>query len=290
MEDKIVREDVTLWFEHLANSGPLCLLVGGAGAISTFWPDEFCRRIHRAGYQVVRYDQRDTGNSSFVDFENKPYGLMDLVDDAMAIVDHVGAPAVHLVGHSMGGFVAQQAAICRPERVLSLTSISSHTAGPDLPPPPARTWEVMMANQPTGLFDNDLPGYLEVWRYLNGDISFDEAAAVNYTRELYRRNPATLPADNHVALQVNMRNRAEELEGLSTPALVVHGGADPLVPVVGGQRTADALVNARFLVLPEAGHMFFNELVWDELALQLINLFERAAWHDDDPATAATTG
>ncbi len=117
---------------------------------------------------------------------------LDLLDDALTILDHVGVQSAHWVGHSMGGFVAQLAAIHHSERVLSLTSVSSHAAHPDLPSPSEETWKAMLANQPRGDIRRDLPGFMTVWRYLNGRVPFDEGVAEAYTRELYRRNPKLL--------------------------------------------------------------------------------------------------
>ena len=270
MGQYIDNKNITLWIERRPAPGPTCLLVGGAGAIAAFWPDSFCDALHRAGFQVIRYDHRDTGLSTFVDFDRDPYGLMDLLDDALTILDHVGVQSAHWVGHSMGGFVAQLAAIHHPERVLSLTSMSSHAAHPDLPSPSAETWKVMLANQPRGDIRRDLPGFMTVWRYLNGSVPFDEGAAAAYTRELYRRNPKTLPATNHVAIQADMADRTPDLERLDLPALIVHGEADPLVPMVGGTLTAEAIPNARFLSLPDVGHMFFNGKIWETLAKHII--------------------
>jgi len=75
---------VSIWTEWFPAKGPTCLLVGGVGAISAFWPDTFCEELASSGYRVIRYDHRDAGYSSFVDFETDPYGLMDLVEDAIA--------------------------------------------------------------------------------------------------------------------------------------------------------------------------------------------------------------
>lgn len=275
--DTVVRGGVTIWLERTAGAGPPCLLVGGAGAISAFWSDALCAALAAAGHPVIRYDHRDAGRSSFVDVTRAPYGLSDLVDDALALLDHAGAPAAHFVGHSMGGFIAQLAAIHHPERVLSLTSLSSHTASPDVPPPAERTWEVMLANQPCGDVERDLAGYQRVWRYLNGDVPFDSVAAEAYTRELYARNPATLPATNHVAIQAGMEDRTRQLRQLALPALVIHGERDPLVPLVAGRMTAEAIPGARLVVVPDAGHMFFNAGVWAALTAEVAAFLGRVS-------------
>lgn len=276
-EQHIEHSGLRLWVEQFGSDGPVCLLVGGAGAVSSFWPDPWCECMARAGYRVVRFDHRDAGRSSFVDFEKNPYGLTDLVADSMRVLDTIPATEAHIVGHSMGGFIAQLAAAQQPDRVLSMTSMSSHTASPDVPPPPPETWDVMLANVPTGELDADLPGFMGVWRYLNGEVDFDEAAAEAYTRDMYARNPRTLPANNHVAIQADMDDREPLLRELDVPALVIHGELDPLVPVEGGRMTARALRNGRLLTLPGAGHMFFNHGVWDRIGAALLELWNGAS-------------
>ncbi len=89
------------------------------------WPDAFCRRLADAGFFVIRYDHRDTGKSSVVDYEAAPYTLGDLAEDAIGVLDSLGVERAHVVGGSMGGMIAQEIALAHPERVLSLTSYAS---------------------------------------------------------------------------------------------------------------------------------------------------------------------
>lgn len=266
----VVRGDVRIWTEQFPADGPACLLVAGAGAISEFWPNTFCAALASSGFRVIRYDHRDAGNSTFVNFARAPYGVADLVDDAMAVLDAYGVRAAHIVGHSMGGFIAQLATMHHPSRVVSMTSVSSHTASPDVPGPPDATWEIMLANQPVGDLEQDLPGYMTVWRYLNGERRFDAEMAESYTRKLYSRNTETLPATNHVAIQADMADRAPALRKLDCPAMVIHGELDPLVPVQGGVRTAEAIRGSRLFVLPRGGHVFFDQSTWAEILHQLV--------------------
>jgi len=253
---------IQLWTDSWDGKGSAVLLIGGAGAISAFWPDQFCQDLADQGHQVICYDQRDTGFATHVDFETHPYDLNDLVNDALSVLDAFDVPRAHIVGHSMGGFIAQLLAIDHADRVRSITSISSHSGSPEVPPPAAETWDLLLANQPTGEIETDLAGYMKVWRHLNGDLPFDEALAEAYTREIYKRNPATLPADNHVAAQRDMRDRTTILASVQVPALVIHGEQDLLVPQIGGRLTAEALPSSTYLTLPGAGHMFFNRDTW----------------------------
>lgn len=275
-EHYVEHKGIRLWVETFGlPESPACLLISGAGAISSFWPDDLCHKLADEGYFVIRYDNRDAGYSSFVDFQTSPYSLDDLTDDAICVLNTLGVKQAHVAGSSMGGFVAQLLAIHHPERIMTMTSFSSHTGAPDVPTPHESTWEVLLANRPQGKFETDLAGYMKVWKFLNGHIPFDESKAESYTRELYKRNPATLPAHNHVAAQANAKDRTSGLNALRIPSMVIHGQCDPLVPLEAGLMTAKAIPGCECEVLPKAGHMFFNQHVWERIADLLSKHFAR---------------
>ena len=90
------------------------------------------------GQQVIRYDHRDTGRSTCVDFAVRPYALAHMATDAIAILDGQQLPAAHIVGVSLSGTIGQWLAVHRPERVLTLTAIMSGPLGHDTGPAWAR--------------------------------------------------------------------------------------------------------------------------------------------------------
>src|SRR5262249_43687294 len=148
------------------------LLLSGAGAPSAFWPAEVCARLADEGLFVIRYDHRDRGYSTHT---SAAYDIFTLLDDAMAVLDAFGGKAGHLIGHSMGGYLAALAAVRRESRVLSANMIS---AGPTVTPSVAaelglstvkpQTWEALLANRPMGNWSSDLPGWMRSWRLLHG--------------------------------------------------------------------------------------------------------------------------
>lgn len=180
MQILTIRDSVELACESFGSEqDALVLLIPGAGAPAQFWPESFCRHLASTGRFVVRYSHRDTGYSTH--FRN-PYPIEELLQDMLALLASLGHPVVHLVGHSMGGFLAQMAVCRRHETIASVTSIS---AGSTVTPEIANelgmsraseaTWRILMRNQPTGEFDADLSGWLESWRFLNGSREFDLA-------------------------------------------------------------------------------------------------------------------
>lgn len=170
----------------------MALLVPGAGAPLDVWADNFCQSLAEAGLYVVRYSHRDSGYSTHFD---DPYPIEDLLQDLLALVVKVSSGAVHLVGHSMGGFLAQMAMCRRPDPVRSATSISAGStvtleqqAELGMSDVPEETWEVLMQNEPTGEFEQDLPGWLASWRFLNGGRPFDEVRPYS-TRARFMKAP-----------------------------------------------------------------------------------------------------
>ena len=133
---------------------PAVLMIMGAGAQAILWPLELIEPIVKEGYHVIRFDNRDVGLSTWItDYDSNPYTLEDMADDSIGLMDALKIKQAHFIGASMGGMIAQLAAIKYPQRVLSLTSWMSTYAVND-PDIPAMTEEVqtlvakMMASPP----------------------------------------------------------------------------------------------------------------------------------------------
>src|ERR1043166_7707280 len=104
-----------------ARSQPL-LLIGGLGTQMITWDEDFCELLAARGFHVIRFDNRDAGLSTYPEAE---YSLDDMAADAAGLLDALGIPAAHIVGASMGGFIAQLVALDHRDRALTLTSIMS---------------------------------------------------------------------------------------------------------------------------------------------------------------------
>ena len=117
---------------------PTVLLIHGACASMLWWPEELCHLLADRGLHVVRFDSRDTGRSTHYPAGAPPYGLRDLADDAVGLLDALGIPVAHLVGRSMGGGTAIIAALDHPDRVATLTLVGTTNGDPTCPPCPPR--------------------------------------------------------------------------------------------------------------------------------------------------------
>lgn len=270
-------EKLKLWVETLGvTDNEACLLISGAGANSSFWPERLCRQLVEKDFFVIKYDHRDFGYSTKIDYSENPYDFMELVKDAATILDTLQVEKAHIVGHSMGGFIAQLMAIHFPNQVISIISASASTNSSKIPPPPAKTWEIFMANSPTNNFKNDLNGFMGIWEYLNGTARFDRELAIEYTRNLYERQ-AIIGAlgESHVKAQASLSDRSEMLKSVNKAALIIHGEEDYLVDKFGGIQTAECIPNAKLVLIPEMGHIPFNRKIRERFENEIIQFINQ---------------
>jgi pimeloyl-ACP methyl ester carboxylesterase len=238
---------------------PPVLLIMGQIASMLWWPDELCERLADAGRYVIRYDNRDTGRSTAYQPGNPPYTGDDLAADAVAVLDGYGVPRAHLVGMSMGGAIAQVVTLEHPERVTTLTAISTTTVAPsdrDLPGPTHEYMEQAAAAGSLDWSDTDAVAEFLVRdaRALAGTSHpFDEAAAHELVmRDLERTaRPASLV--NH-SLLGDDNGDGHRNGDLAAPLLVIHGTADPLIPYEHGVALAGAVLRADLVTIEGGGH------------------------------------
>lgn len=255
-----IENDLKLYVESYGKLGnETCLFISGAGANSSFWSENLCESLVENGFFVIKYDHRDFGYSTKIDWEKNPYNFSQLANDVLTILNSFNIEKSHVIGHSMGGFIVQLLGIKHPNRILSMTSISSSTNSPTVPMPPEKTWKIYLANKPQNNFDKDINGFLNVWKYLNGTAIFDKELAIEYTKNLYKRQDidGALGA-THVKSMESLTDRTEELKKINIPTLVIHGEEDYAVDKYGGIQTAETIENAELILIPNMGHIPFN--------------------------------
>jgi pimeloyl-ACP methyl ester carboxylesterase len=275
--ERIVPVDgIEVWAEEFgAPEHPAVLLVMGAQAQGVQWNDGIVRRLVDGGRRVIRYDHRDTGRSSVVDFAVRPYTVADMASDALAVLDAFGVERAHLVGASLGGIIAQRIAVTDPERVLSLTSLSSQPLGTDtaaavgralageppepgeLPPPSAELLAVLATTlpDPEAGPDQYLAARLPLWRVLHGSVlPFDEEEYRRTERRVYERARDLAAGFHHTLAGAAGGDDTAALASVTAPTLVLHGTEDPMFPPAHGEATAAAIPGARLVVVEGLGH------------------------------------
>jgi pimeloyl-ACP methyl ester carboxylesterase len=252
------------------DSKPL-LLIMGLGAQMVLWDERFCRRLADKGFRVIRYDNRDVGLSTkfdkqcpdptllFVDvLQGKritpPYTLDDMAQDAAGLLEVLGIPAAHVVGASMGGMIAQLLAIHHPKRVLTLTSIMSTTGDPNLPQADPDVLALLAQPVPTE-HEAAIEHALTLSRAIGSPgFKFDEERTRMLAELSYERDPDPMGPARQILAILTAANRKDALRSVAVPTLVIHGAADPLVPIAGGLDTAEAIPGAKMLVIEGMGH------------------------------------
>jgi pimeloyl-ACP methyl ester carboxylesterase len=261
------------------------VLVMGLAAQMIGWPDELCEGLASRAYFVIRFDNRDAGGSThlqkvppppLVDVvlrrRQPPYGIDDMANDVVGLLDGLGLGRVHLVGASMGGFIAQTVAIQHPDRLRSLTLIMTSTgsrlvgqahpllyrrllrrrAAADRPAAIAATVETLRLVGSQGYaFDEE---YLRELAGASWDRGYDPAG--------YRRQLAAVVAQS---------NRTPSLRHITVPTLVMHGLHDPLVAPSGGLAIAKAIPKSRFVGFSGMGHDLPRAL-WPEFVEEIAAL------------------
>ena len=254
-----------------ADAEPM-LLIMGLGAQMIHWDDDFCRQLAARGFRVIRFDNRDIGQSSKLTGGKRlspvelfklrflkipvaaPYRLHDMALDVIGLMDALGIQSAHLVGASMGGMIAQEVAISFPQRVRSLTSIMSTTGNPKIPPPTKEAAAVLMAPPPKTK-EEYFERFAQTWKVLRvGSFPQDEALDRSRAERTFARglNPAGVARQLRAILASG--SRKPRLASVKAPTLVIHGTVDPLVRPEGGKDTAASIPGAKLLMIEGMGH------------------------------------
>ncbi|MDR5881577.1 alpha/beta hydrolase [Caballeronia sp. LZ032] len=263
-----------------SRSDPVALLVMGNSAPGLVWPDRFCEELASAGLCVVRFDARDTGLSTYIDFDTSPYTLDDLAADAFALLDALAVRSAHVIGLSQGGVIGYRMALQRPERLRSLTVMMSSAdlrpkndafagvaprAG-ELPRPSADyVAQVIALNASAPVTAEErAQRFVDNFRLAAGPRSpFDEAAwlalAHAYAAQVMLRTDglsAKLANHSHHALaQKRSPNlQADELASLRVPVLLIHGSDDPIFPLEHARWAASVIPGAQLHIVDAMGH------------------------------------
>lgn len=269
------------------------LLIMGLGGQMVAWREALCEQLAGRGFRVIRYDNRDVGLSTKFDeqcpdpgrlipdvMEGKdvdlPYTLDDMAHDAAGLLEALGIPAAHIVGASMGGAIAQLVAIHHPTQTLTLTSIMSATSDPDIPGAEPEVIALLLKPVPNEREAKIQQG-LDTQRAISGPgFAFDEAGAREIFELSLDRDPDSTGGGRQMLATMSAGSRKEALRNVKAPALVIHGDADPLVPIAGGYDTAEAIPGAKMLVIEGMGHEL-PEGAWPRMIDSIVELAEKTS-------------
>jgi pimeloyl-ACP methyl ester carboxylesterase len=286
---------ISLCYETFGTpADPPLLLIMGLGMQMIGWPDEFCERLAGRGFQVVRFDNRDSGRSTrmrgrpptlgqLVRRRIRPphYTLSDMAADASGLLRELRLSPAHVVGASMGGMIAQTLAAEHPEDVRSLVSIMSNTGNRWRGQPAFGIYRYLLRQAPS-----DRDGFIEYTARIFGAIgSPGYPQDLDRVRELagrsYDRGHDPSATGRQLGAIVASGDRTAHLRRIEAPTLVIHGAKDRMVRPSGARATARAIPGARLMLVDGMGHDL-PEAAWP----QLIDAIAEHA-HSADGARAA---
>ena len=268
--------------QGLPGGEPL-LLIMGLGMQLTGWPQELVQLLVARGFRVLRMDNRDCGLSQ--GFEqagvpnlvwagmrhamhlpvHSPYRIADMADDALGVLDALGLAQAHVCGASLGGMIAQHLAARHPQRVKSLTLLMSTSGSRRLPQPSLRVQRVLMS-RPDGRNPAAVAAHLRHVLAVIGSPAFpaDPARLDGRLQAMVQRAWRPSGTARQLLAVVADGDRSALLPLIESPTQVIHGEADPLIPVAAGHDLAARIAGARLDLVPGMGH---------DLPLQLLPRF-----------------
>ena len=271
----IHANNIDIYYEENGPAdGPVILLVMGLGAQMIAWPDEFIHGLVSKGYRVIHYDNRDVGMSQRMEgakaphlvwtmFKARiglpvrvPYTLGDMAADGIGLLDALGIDKAHVVGASMGGMIVQLMAANHPERTLSMTSIMSSSGKAGLPGARPDIQRQFMVKRPPDASREEAVafGAALVSAFSFPDPARPENAHAEMTAKAFDRGYYPVGTRRQLLAIIADGSRVERLKAIKVPTLVVHGGADPLVPKEGSEDIARHIPGARLEIIDEMAH------------------------------------
>ena len=255
-------------------SDPALLLVMGLGGQLIHWPDEVVVALCEQGFRVIRYDNRDVGLSTWrqapasanLTFEvlryklglpvAAPYTLTDMADDALGLMDALQVQQFHVLGASMGGMIAQHLAAMAPQRVESLTLIMTSSGAEGLPAPNAALVQLLSRRSAPNR-EVALEQQADLLAALGSpDIKDDRQALLHQAALSYDRAFNPDGVKRQIMAILAEPSRVPLLNQLRVPTLVVHGTADPLLPVMHGVHLAAHIQGSELKLIPGMAHRF----------------------------------
>jgi pimeloyl-ACP methyl ester carboxylesterase len=282
---RVASNGIELAYETFGDpAAPPVVLVMGLGTQMIAWPDRLCEDLAAGGRYVVRYDNRDVGLSTHLDDAPTPdvkdvllrrrrpvYLMDDMSDDLIGLLDALGLDRAHLVGASMGGFIAQTAALAHPERVRSLTLMMTSTGSRRVGQAKVVLAPKLLARRGRMEREEAIESAVTTFRSIGSrGALFDEEHLRDLAGRSYDRSHDARGYVRQLGAVVAQRNRTRPLTQLAVPTLVMHGLHDPLVSVSGGLALARLIRGSKFVGFSGMGHDlppallgdFAREILW----------------------------
>jgi pimeloyl-ACP methyl ester carboxylesterase len=272
-QQRVVQvNDLTFWTESFGNpTDPAVLLIMGSAAQCILWPQQFVEQLAARGFFVIRFDNRDVGLSSTMDFQQSPYTLLDMANDAVGILDNYQLKQAHVVGASLGGVIGMLLAAHFSDRVSSLSLLMTTTdllpafdalvdkpsnGGLSQPTPEYAAWlKKYMVQMPVTL-DDKVQYFMEGAQILAGPkVKIDRDKFYQIGLQIFARMKNPISIFNHMkAMATSHVLHMQAPHKIKAPILIVHGDQDPILPADHGKALKQAFPHADYVAIHEMGH------------------------------------
>ena len=260
--------------DHGSPQGEPLLLIMGLGMQLVAWHEDFVESLVQRGFRVIRFDNRDIGLSESFDRFGapklgldalkfalglrvaSPYTLADMAADSVGVLDALGIPKAHICGASMGGMIAQQIGVRHPDRVKSLTLMMTSTGARKLPGPSLKVRSALMSRpkDPTDI-ESVIAHYVALYQLI-GSPGYPPADGYVRSRLQMSVRRSYRPAGTArqmVAIAAD-GDRSPLVAQIRVPTQIIHGKADPLVPVAAGRDLAAKIPGSELDLIDGMGH------------------------------------
>jgi len=283
---RIAANNIELAYETFGDaSAPPVVLIMGLATQMIAWPDELCEGLARCGLFVIRFDNRDVGESSHlrnlppprlaeivVRRRPPPYSISDMADDVVGLVDGLGLSEVHLVGVSMGGFIAQTVALEHADRIRTLTLMMTSTGSRRVGQAKPKIYARLLRSRVLTDRSVAISATVETFRLIGSrGFAFDEEYLRDLAGQCWDRGYDPAGERRQLAAIGSQPNRTRELHRIGVPTLIMHGLHDPFVAPSGGLAIAKAIPNSRFVGFSGMGHDLPRAL-WPEFVKEIAAL------------------
>jgi 3-oxoadipate enol-lactonase len=244
--------EIELSYERRGSGPPLLAIMGMSGTLLT-WGEPFLASLCES-FEVIAYDHRGVGASSRMEV---PFTIAQLAEDAAGLLDALELDTAHVLGISMGGMVAQELALARPERIRTLALGCTYCGGDSssLAPPAVarRLFEAIGSRDRQRILRT-------TWEICVSPRHVDDAELYEAYLAVTLKRPVAQAVILAQMQAIAAHDTNARLPGLALPTLAVHGTADELIPVENAHVIAGLLPDAQLEILDGAGHLFF----WEE--------------------------
>ena len=266
-----ISSTIELEYETFGDSkNPALVLMEGHGAQMVKWDTEYCEMFAAKNLYVIRFDNRDCGLSTKFDGAQVdlngvitaalmeepvppvPYTLSDMAADVVGLLDFLRIDRAHIFGVSLGGMIAQVMTIEHPTRVRSLISVMSMSGEPEYGQAMPEAINALLSETPSdraGFIEHSVIYQIYHSKKYRSDANSKRAAARDFDRCFYPQG-----SPRQLAAIYATGRRTEQLRAVKTPTLVIHGKDDTLITPSGGERTAELIPNAKFVLVDDMGH------------------------------------